>query len=178
MLLGGRSQQYRKVYERAADVFTRHNFYRPMTKEGYDILVSGLARADGSTAPILEPSCQHLVCYAGGMMGIAAKIFDRADDLSVARKLVDGCIWAYQSIPTGMMAEVSHLVPCDDALSCPWDEAKWHGGMVEGESIDETGAGYQDHIESKIRDERLPPGYTRIDDRRYILRCFHRRTFH
>lgn len=64
-----------------------------MTKEAQDILISGLFRADGSTTPVLEASCQHLVCFAGGMVGIAAKIFDRPDDLPIARKLVDCCVW-------------------------------------------------------------------------------------
>ena len=172
MLLGGRSQQYRKIYERAANVFMKHNFYRPMTKEGHDILISGLVRADGSNPPILEPSCQHLVCFAGGMVGIAAKIFDRPEDLPMARKLVDGCIWAYQSTPTKIMPEVSQLLPCDDLLDCQWDEKKWWAGIMAGDSVEDAGTIYQNRVENKIREERLPPGFTKIDDRRYILRYF------
>lgn len=90
-----------------------------MTKEDHDILVSGLVGSDGNAAPILEPSCQHLVCFAGGMVAIAAKIFECPNDLPIARKLVDGCIWACQSMPTGIMAEVSPFIPCDVPLSCP-----------------------------------------------------------
>lgn len=143
-----------------------------MTKEGHDILTSGLVRAGGNAAPVLEPSCQHLVCFAGGMVRIAAKVFDRPDDLLIARKLVDGCLWAYQSMPSGMIAEVSHLIPCDDPIVCPWNEEKWYAGIMEGDSSDDAGIPYQSRVESKIKEQRLPPGYTKIDDRRYILRYF------
>jgi mannosyl-oligosaccharide alpha-1,2-mannosidase len=143
-----------------------------MTVESHDILISGLARAGGDAAPTIEPSCQHLVCFAGGMVGIAAKIFDRPDDLPIARKLVDGCIWAYESMPIGIMAEVSHLVPCDDVLNCPWDEAKWYAGIMDGILADDSGTTHQSLAESRIRENRLPAGYTKIDDRRYILRYF------
>jgi mannosyl-oligosaccharide alpha-1,2-mannosidase len=56
------------------------------------------------------------------MMGIAAKIFGREGDLEVAKKLVDGCMWAYDSMPSGIMPEVFSMVACGDTKSCPWDE--------------------------------------------------------
>lgn len=73
---------------------------------------------------------------------------------------------------TGMTAEVSHLIPCDDMLHCPWDEAKWYTATAEANSIDNTGAEYQDLVENKIKDDHLPPGYSKIDDRRYMLRYY------
>ncbi|KAL1297676.1 hypothetical protein AAFC00_006228 [Neodothiora populina] len=174
MLLGGQSQQYRKLYERAAEVFSKYNFYRPMVKDEADILFSGGVRADGSGAtPVLDTSEQHLVCYAGGMVAIAARIFDRPEDLATARKLTDGCIWAYDSMPNGLMAEVAHFTPCaSKGGRCPWEEEKWHSSVMayESDSDRASGLSYAERVDIRIKNERLPPGYSHIDDRRYILR--------
>lgn len=175
MLLGGRTEQYRKLYERAAAVFEEHNFYRPMTRDNADILFSALVRADGDgKKPMLDNSMQHLVCFAGGMVGIGAKIFNRPDDLNTARKLVDGCIWAYQSMDNGLMVEISHHVACPSKTDqgCEWDETRWHSEIMSRESDEDRASGisYEERLRLKIQNERLTPGYVAIDDHRYILR--------
>ena len=175
MLLGGRTQQYRNIYKRAANVFSEYNFYRPMTETNADILFSALVRAEGNgSAPVLDDSMQHLVCFAGGMVGMAAKIFERTEDLDRARKLVDGCIWAYGSLQNGMMAEVSHHVACPTraAETCMWNETRWHDAIMKREAneYETSEAPYEERLALRIQDERLQPGYVSIDDRRYILR--------
>ena len=54
------------------------------------------------------------------MVGITAKIFERLDDLVIARKLVDGCIWAYELMLTGIMLESFSVVPYPDPDDCAW----------------------------------------------------------
>jgi mannosyl-oligosaccharide alpha-1,2-mannosidase len=124
MLLEGASHQaqYKKFYETAIEVAKKHLFFRPMNKEGADILISGNVRANSETDITLDAQGQHLSCFAGGMMGIASKIFNRPDDLPIARKLVYGCIWAYNAMPSGIMPETFHTIVCGDATNCPWDE--------------------------------------------------------
>lgn len=98
-------------------------------------------------------------------MGIASQIFKQPDDLITARKLTDGCIWAYKAMPSGMMPEVFHVIPCANASSCEWDERKWHEEiMARNEGVNEA------NIEEKIKELRLVEGFTDIPDRRYILR--------
>lgn len=109
----------------------------------------------------LDPQGQHLACFTAGMIAIGAKIFER-DDLSIGRRLVDGCIWAYESMPSGIMPETFHVVPCSD--NCQWNETRWHQGILDRKS--EPGH----DVKSIIEDQRLPPGFTDIPDRRYILR--------
>ncbi|KAK0110441.1 hypothetical protein ONS96_002052 [Cadophora gregata f. sp. sojae] len=106
---------------------------------------------------------QHLSCFAGGMVAIASKVFENEDDLKLARKLVEGCLWAYEVMPLGIMPEIMHTVACDIEKSCPWDETKWH------EKIHETHEGPED-VDSKIRTHRLAAGVVKVDDTRYILR--------
>ncbi|RQM07103.1 hypothetical protein DH86_00003876, partial [Scytalidium sp. 3C] len=111
LLLGGATQQYRRMYEYAIIAIKRNIFYRPMTASGEDIRLAGNVDSDGQTRVLelrTDPQMQHLGCFAGGMVAIAAKIFENEGDLSLARKLVEGCLWAYEVMPLGIMPEIMH----------------------------------------------------------------------
>ncbi|KAI9876893.1 MAG: hypothetical protein M1830_005374 [Pleopsidium flavum] len=156
MMLGGLKQQYRKLYEDSIDVAKKHVLYTPLNQGSRDILLPGNVRVmEGEVK--LDPQGQHLACFAGGMIGIAAKIFER-DDLEIARKLVDGCVWAYETMPTGIMPETFHTVPC--LTDCQWDDTKWHQGILYRQN-DPHGSAL-----NYITDKRLQPGFTDIGDRR------------
>ncbi|KAF2112596.1 class I alpha-mannosidase-like protein [Lophiotrema nucula] len=165
MLLGGVSDQYQKLYERAINAAKRYLFFRPLTPTNQNILVSGTVRKNAADYIKLQPEGQHLSCFAGGMVGIGAKIFNRSDELDVARKLVDGCIWAYDSMPTGIMPESFELVPCKDPEDCEWSENSWHEAVLR-----EGGSGRTFDADRIIREDALPPGYTKIGDKRFLLR--------
>ncbi|KAL8786387.1 MAG: hypothetical protein Q9213_002803 [Squamulea squamosa] len=173
MLLGGLTQQYKKMYEATLAPIMKHIFFRPMTPDNVDILISSGVRVNGN-AEVIVPDFegQHLGCFTGGMIGIGAKIFDRPDDMKTARRLVDGCIWVYNHTQTGIMPEIFNMVPCQDE-ECRWDEDRWlkfvatksHRieGIPEGLSDVEKGR----WVAGK---DRLPQGFSSIKDRRYILR--------
>jgi mannosyl-oligosaccharide alpha-1,2-mannosidase len=137
-----------------------------MTFDGQDIRLAGQVDSDGRTLVSelkTEAQAQHLGCFAGGMVAMAAKIFQNDEDLSLATKLVKGCLWAYEVMPLGIMPEILHTVPCDSTVHCPWDEKKWH---------DRVNDSYEgpENVDTKIKQNRLPPGVAKVDDRRYILR--------
>lgn len=95
-------------------------FYRPMTKENQDILLSGQVQvnsgADAVAEHVLEAEGQHLSCYIAGMVAVGSKIFpERKADLKTAEKLLNGCLWAYSNTATGIMPEVFHAVKCPDS---------------------------------------------------------------
>ena len=138
------------MYEIAISVAKEHLFFRPTTKDEADILVSGDARVDGKQIrPIARG--QHLACFAGGMVALAAKIFSLDEDLPIARKLVDGCVWAYDSMPSGIMPEVFSMIPCANKDDCPWDPTT--------------------KLKTKTRTPMGKfPGYSSIGDTRYVLR--------
>ena len=168
MLLGGLSQQYRTMYEKAIDTAKRILFYRPMTPNEDDILISAGVAIKSDSDFRLDPQGQHLVCFVGGMMGIGSRIFSRPDDLPIARKLVEGCIWAYRQMPSGIMPESFHVVPCENTTSCKWDEKKWLAGVESRHDDLEVGA--SGITPEQIKELGLFPGFTDIPDRRYILR--------
>ncbi|KAK7516838.1 class I alpha-mannosidase-like protein [Phyllosticta citriasiana] len=167
LLLGGVVEQYKRMFIDAIEAAKKHMFFRPLNPKNLDLLFSGTIRYVAGTKVTLEPEGQHLTCFAGGMVGIAAKIFNRPQDLQVARALTDGCIWAYESTPTGIMPEILQVVPCgqpgDD--DCKWNQTRWYESVGE-----RTGKKDQQVIKDYIESQHLPPGFTAYTDARYMLR--------
>lgn len=54
-------------------------------------------------------------------MALGSKLIDSREDLGVAGKLTDGCVWAYNNAPSGIMPEVFNVEDCVDPTSCEWD---------------------------------------------------------
>jgi len=115
--------------------------------------------------PQLDPEGQHLSCFVGGMFALGAKLFSKPEHLEIARKLVDGCIYTYQAFPAGIMPELFRMVPCPKGDTCTWNEETWKKEVTsKGHTSKDTDP------QSIIAQERLPPGFTAIPDRRYALR--------
>ncbi|MCJ1244506.1 hypothetical protein MMC30_001704 [Trapelia coarctata] len=175
MLLGGVNNQYKRMYDLAMLVAKRHLFFRPMVPNNDDILISGNAHFNEGLKLIKQESQgQHLGCFTGGMVALGAKIFDHREDLTIARKLVNGCIWAYGSLASGIMPETFHLVPCEDPHACHWNATIWHNAILahqpdSSKSKSKSMSSFE-RVHRIIEDKRLPRGYTDIADRRYILR--------
>jgi mannosyl-oligosaccharide alpha-1,2-mannosidase len=133
-LLGGLNSQYRTMYMDAMEVVRQELLFRPMTKKGDDILMmakhklSPKHRNPKKRHEIIYEGT-HLGCYAGGMFALGSKLFDMPSDMEIARKITDGCVWAYGSTPVGLMPEEFEMVPCDSMKSCSWNEKKWHKAL-------------------------------------------------
>jgi mannosyl-oligosaccharide alpha-1,2-mannosidase len=162
------------MYEKVIETANKYLFFRPMTPENAKILLSGTAKYRTTVGDIkLDTEGQHLTCFTGGMVAIAAKIFERPGDLEIGKQLVDGCIWVYNSTTTGIMPELFRMVPCENREKCSWDQSAWYYGInAQQPSVDSSVApkSLDDRAEQLIKQERLPPGFTDIRDRRYILR--------
>lgn len=52
---------------------------------------------------------------------MGSKVFDRPEDLKLAARLTDGCVWAYSNMPTGVAPESFHLHECKDK-DCKWQD--------------------------------------------------------
>lgn len=175
LLLGGLSNQYRRLYEGAIEPAKKHLFFRPMIPQGQNILISGTVRTSTLGTVKLDPEGQHLTCFAGGMVALGAKIFNRTEDMDVARKLVDGCIWAYDSMPTGVMPETFRTIPCYGEEDCTWSTDRWHE-VVKKTSTGEYPEGSD--VREMIKSDGLQPGFTSIDDPRFLLRYVSRLLLH
>ena len=151
-LLGGREPRYATMYRGAMDTARKHLAFRPMVPDAdtsHPILFTGDVSVNvSSNALALIPTYQHLSCFVGGMFGLAGKLLQLPDHLSVGEQITRGCVWAYAGTPTGIMPEVFTLIPCPALDSCPWDEERWQ----------------------RDGDKRLAKGYAAVQDSRYILR--------
>jgi mannosyl-oligosaccharide alpha-1,2-mannosidase len=168
ILIGGATLQYKTMYNDSLAAMKREIFYRPATKDGADILFPGQLHSQYRTltgAQITEPQAQHLGCFAGGMVALAAKIFHSDADLEIGRKLVEGCLWGYEAMPGGIMPEIMHTLHCKNATKCEWDTTKWLRAMT---SIYGTKTELQ--ANEKLSSLGLPHGVMRVEDPRYGLR--------
>ena len=182
LLLGGLSEQSKKMYELAIEQVKKHILFRPMIPMNISILVSSGASVSPGTGTVkLDHKGQHLSCFTGGMVGIGAKIFDREEELAIAQKLVDGCIWAYDATsPTGIMPEVFELLPCPDGDDeCTWDQTYYedellkryhHFATTSEEEENDSPPSRSSQISKILSSTGLSPGFLAYDDKRYILR--------
>ncbi|KAB8301539.1 hypothetical protein EYC80_003385 [Monilinia laxa] len=175
MILGGLLEQPKNMYENFIAVAKQKMFFPILNEKNLKIKVSGDIRIKGiaeSTTPELIPRGQHLTCFTGGMVGIASRIFNRPEELQLAQELTDGCIWAYDSSPNGIAPEIFAVVPCPEDHDCSWSKEKWYDALAEvymqaaSASMEET----RQKLERIVEEKRLSKGFTRLDDRRYILR--------
>lgn len=174
LILGGLVSQPKTLYEKFIEVAKKHMFFRILNPKDELLLVSGDIRIKGiepKLEPELEPRGQHLTCFTGGMVGLASKIFNRPDDLKVAEELTAGCVWAYDSNANGIAPEIYSVTPCPKNQECKWSEQDWHAEIEKSfPNIGATAEETQKRIQTIIKEQRLPPGFTHIDDKRYILR--------
>lgn len=170
MLLGGTTRQYRKLYQTAAAAIKRNMLFRPMVPGNKEILMVGDVSTDGLQPPqtvYLEPKVQHLTCFAGGMFALAGALFSSASDLETGRRLTEGCLWAYEASPHGIMPEILYTQPCpDDAVACEWQEDRW----FEAVAMAYGGPDASIDAEHIIQQTNLRKGVARVADPRYLLR--------
>ena len=115
------------------------------------------------------------------MVGIGAKVFKQPEHMNMARKLVDGCTWAYKNMPSGIMPEAFDMLACEMNSECQWNETRWEATVRDTDKrVREALDGVENEKDSEssteksvkqIMDERkMRPGIIEIGDSRYILR--------
>lgn len=106
----------------------QYMLYRPMTPDNRDILFSGSVTTRGHPEKDakLSADVEHLTCFIGGMVGMSAKIFGLNEDVEIAKKLTDGCVWAYESTASGIMPEGATVYPCESVTDCKWNKTAYY----------------------------------------------------
>ncbi|KAL6870558.1 glycoside hydrolase family 47 protein [Trichoderma novae-zelandiae] len=127
LLLGGLESKYQKLYVDAVEAINEWLLYRPMTDGDWDILFPAKVSTSGNPSQDLMATFDvtHLTCFIGGMYGLGGKIFGRDQDLETAKRLTDGCVWAYQSTVSGIMPEGSQVLACATLEKCDFNETLW-----------------------------------------------------
>ncbi|CAI7581288.1 unnamed protein product [Penicillium glandicola] len=173
-LVGGQVPMYRKMYENVTLTAAGLNLFRPMTPEGKKVLISGTVRVNvteyGNSQIYLESQMQYRSCFAGGMFALGGALLNIPAHKEIAHKLVDGCIWAHQVIPMGIMPEVFDVVSCASETDCPWSELYWKQEAWKKANSLEPEPNPNLNVDTFIKDHRLPKGFTGIQNTSYNLR--------
>ena len=107
------------------------------------------------------------------MVAVGARTFQQEYDVETARKLANGCVWAYNSMPSGIMPEIMNAVPCPPSHldDCDWNEQSWYQAVLSRAPYNHNAnLPTEDAAQELIEVNRLPPGFSRIQDAKYILR--------
>ncbi|KAG9241376.1 glycoside hydrolase family 47 protein [Calycina marina] len=169
LVLGGLLDQPKTMYENFIVVAKQLMFGRFYNPKNEPLLLSGDVRVT-SSGPEFEAKNQHLTCFAGGMVGLASRIFNRPEDMQIAEELAGGCVWAYDACPHGIAPEIFSLMACPKNYDCHWSETAWYEGLANQHGGSGTPEEMDKHIKTIIANRKLPPGFLEISDRRYILR--------
>ncbi|PHH82300.1 hypothetical protein CDD82_6408 [Ophiocordyceps australis] len=131
LLLGGREPKYQKLYQDAVEATNEWLLFRPMLTGDWDVMFPAKVGTMGDAAKDLDPEYEvtHLTCFVGGMYGLGGRIFGREQDVELAKKLTDGCVWAYQITASGIMPEYSRVVPCPTLEKCEFNQTQWWEGI-------------------------------------------------
>lgn len=198
LLLGGRRPEYGRMHMDVVRATKEYLLFEPLippaTSSQQQLnpkppLVLGTTRVNNN--PKLDPRGEHLTCFAGGMIALGARALsdqrpaaDTTEDLEVARRLTDGCIWSYSATKTGIGPEIFSVEPCRkgrDAVTggrepdwegvrgdCTWDRTRWLRAVKQGW----RGGGREDGgaSEDYVTEHGLGGGFTEILDAKYILR--------
>ncbi|BGP36575.1 hypothetical protein JCM10449v2_000476 [Rhodotorula kratochvilovae] len=103
-------EQYPRMYRDAVDSAYEH-LIRPVE------VVPGredLTLVGGVHFGAWSPGLQHLTCFAGGMLGLGAKLLNRPHDLDTAINVTNACAWVYESSKSGIGGENTVFYNAED----------------------------------------------------------------
>lgn len=107
------------MYRSAFAPFSKRLFFSPLLPGNPDILFPGVLKLEATdTKEPADTEVSHLGCFVGGMIALGAKINESPEELETARRLTDGCVWAYNNSPSGIMPERFYLYHCPDQERC------------------------------------------------------------
>ncbi|ODQ62068.1 glycoside hydrolase family 47 protein [Wickerhamomyces anomalus NRRL Y-366-8] len=98
---------YKDLYLAALNDIKNYMLFMPKIPGGEKILFAssiGVYKNEDKIIVEQELDMQHLTCFAGGMFGLGARVFNRSDDMEIAEKLTMGCVHLYEKL--NIMPEV------------------------------------------------------------------------
>ncbi|KAJ9662871.1 hypothetical protein H2198_001099 [Neophaeococcomyces mojaviensis] len=155
LMLGGRDGRFAKLWMSATSQIKQHLLFRayiPQWNETDTLFAGIVTKSHSDNEPVLDPRIEHLACFAGGMFALSSRIFKDPEDLKLGEALTNGCVWAYDNGPLGIMPETVTLLQCPEPRNaqCEWNDTIWE--------------------ETRGRNLKYPPGYLRSIDTYYRLR--------
>ncbi|CAO3667608.1 unnamed protein product [Umbelopsis ramanniana] len=99
LLVDGTVPQYKRMYIESMEGMRRYLLRQlPQSDLLYLTPYNTVSRA-------AEYTMDHLSCFVPGMLAIGSKLFDREEDLLIAKGILETCVYMYQSSTTGLCPE-------------------------------------------------------------------------
>jgi len=99
LLVDGTVPQYKRMYIESMEGMRRYMLRQFPQSE---LLYLGPYDTVGRNPQLVM---DHLTCFVPGMLAIGAKVFDREEDMMIAKGLLETCVFMYQSSETGLCPE-------------------------------------------------------------------------
>ncbi|PWN88406.1 seven-hairpin glycosidase [Acaromyces ingoldii] len=100
-LLDGHLEQYGRMFSEAMDSAHRWLLRHIGSVPNTPLLIMGQ-----SNGRLFTPKLEHLTCFAGGSIGLSARLLSgRSHDLVHAERVTESCWWAYNATATGIGPE-------------------------------------------------------------------------
>jgi hypothetical protein len=180
MLQNKEGSRYKRMYIQALEIAKRRLFFAPMTNTNKDFVFTTLLRLDYPAMSQWPARRQQSIwqrdCSLGGILATGSRLFNRTEDLDVARRMIDGCLWAYKSTRSGLMAPWMEVASCGPGMKkCEWDESVWRDAVLPSprEKWNRTSSWQTDpdvFIDTKIEEEGLGKGVSDLWNPYYYLR--------
>ncbi|KAI8987953.1 glycoside hydrolase [Mycotypha africana] len=100
ILSEGKLPQYGRLYKTAIDKMKKYMLLR--TKETHYLYLPPYDVRRGTFTYKMD----HLACFAPGMLAMGAKIFNRPEDMKVAKGILESCVVMYRSSETNLSPEL------------------------------------------------------------------------
>ncbi|KAI9025035.1 glycoside hydrolase [Phycomyces nitens] len=110
VLMDGSVEQYGRMYIEAIDSMKSHMLQQ---LPGTSLLF--LPPFD-TRKKTFKKSMDHLTCFAPGMLAMGAKLFDRPEDLIIAKGLLETCVYMCRTSSTGLCPE-TWLIPATESYN-------------------------------------------------------------
>ncbi|KAL8243789.1 hypothetical protein R6Q59_010047 [Mikania micrantha] len=155
LLLGGQTKRYAQMWFKASIAIVHNLLFRaylPSPSPKHPTLFTGIAtHQHKSDSYLLEPRLQQSSCYTGSLFALSSRLFNHPADLELSKELTQGCIWAWQTSPLGIMPETVTVMTCPQPMGaqCAWNQT------------------YYDHAQPA---KDMPPGFLYSKNPRYLLR--------
>ncbi|GAA5949342.1 hypothetical protein JCM21900_005615 [Sporobolomyces salmonicolor] len=120
-LLGGSpaSAQYSRMYVAAIEAAKKHLIRSINVVPGLENAVTigdvhfkevhGIQAHKMQSKSWYSMRLDHLTCFAGGMLGLGARLLKRGGDFTLAQQFTQACVWAYEATRTGLAPEIIEL---------------------------------------------------------------------
>ncbi|KAI9250621.1 glycoside hydrolase [Sporodiniella umbellata] len=174
LLTDGKKPQYGKMYLKSIRSMKQ---YMLRQIPGYDMLFLPPFDTEKEQA---DDSMDHLTCFVPGMLAMGSKTFNEPEDMEIAKRLLETCVFMYRTTKTGLSAESWFIDKHEKYNPLTFNQSKeilnhardwWYEEKTEEKREKRAEQKQKEYdIEYQLPKARARPETLYFGDERYLLR--------